>query len=135
MVFTSLGNIEAGPLVIESSDFRSLDVAVSLQRYTSPQSSDYRFELLEIDNQFLTLDAPRTFCLPGHRVFLGLSMHGESHFTATSKVLTVEPISDGRARVQISLIQYDDKSWRKILTKILSVQENIELQLKNIKGY
>jgi hypothetical protein len=135
MVLTPSNIIDPGPFAVEPSNFRSLDVAVSLQRYTSPQSSDYRFELLEIDNQFLTLDAPRTFCLPGHRVFLGMSMQGEPHFTATSKVLTVEPISDGRARVQISLIQYDDKSWKTILTKVFSVQENISAQMKNIKGY
>jgi hypothetical protein len=135
MVFTPLDNVELGPFSVEPMDFRSLDVAVSLQRYTSPQSSDYRFELLEIDAHLLTLDAPRTFCLPGHRVFLGLSVQGEPHFTATSKVLTVEPISDGRARIQISLIQYDDKSWRKVTNRIFDVQEKIASKMKNLKGY
>jgi hypothetical protein len=135
MVLTPLNNIDDGLLKIDSNGFRSLDIAVSLQRYTSPQSSDYHFELLEVDNQFLTLDAPNSFCMPGHRVFLGLSMPGEAHFTATSKVLTVEPISHDRVRVQISLIQYDDKSWKKILNTVSSVQEKITAQLRNIKGY
>jgi hypothetical protein len=135
MVFTSLNNVETGSFSIDSNHFQSLDIAVSLQRYTSPQSSDHRFELLEVDNQVLTLDAPHLFCMPGHRVFLGLNMQGEEHFTATSKVLTVEPISSGRARVQIILIQYDDKSWKRILASVFSVQERITTQLKNIKGH
>jgi hypothetical protein len=135
MVFIPLIGLEPGPLSIDSNDFRSLDVAISLQRYTSPQSSDYQFELLEVDNQLLTLDAPLTFCMPGHRVFLGLSIQGEAHFTATSKVLTIEPISHSRARVQISLIQYDDKSWKRILIVLSAAQEKIVAQLKEIKGY
>jgi hypothetical protein len=137
MVLSDLDGMEsesALPNFIDPKKFRSMKVTVVLKNFTLTQNSKPHFELLEMETHTVTLDTPDGFCTQGHNILLGINIPDHPHFIATAKVTSVESINIIRARVQVSLIQYDKKSWLEIQSAFSSRQEMINQLMLETRG-
>lgn len=137
--------------LVDPKKFRSMKVTVVLKNFTLPQASKPHFELLELGAQSVTLDVPAGFCTQGHNLLLGINIPDHPHFIATAKVMSVEAIAGAnagatgdtvgnttvatRSRVQVTLVQYDKKSWLEILSEFATRQETISSFLREVKGH
>jgi hypothetical protein len=135
MVLSNLDWLDSELPLVDPKNFRSLKVTVILKNFTLPQDTKFHFELLEMENNSVTLDVPDLFCTQGHSLLLGISIPDQPHFIATSKVTSVESIDICRARVQVSLVQYDKKSWSDIQTAFAARQAMVTRLLCDAKGY
>src|ERR1700722_18924676 len=135
MVLSNLDWIDSESPLVDPKKFRSLKVTVILKNFTLPQDTKFHFELLEMESHSVTLDVPDEFCTQGHSLLLGISIPDHPHFIATSKVTSVESIDICRARVQVSLVQYDKRSWMDIQTAFAERQTMVTRLLRDTKGH
>ena len=134
MALSNLDWMKSESALVDPKKFRSTKVTVVLKNFTLHQDSKPHFEILEMETQSVTLDVPDGFCTAGHNLLLGISIPDHPHFIATAKVTFVESINIDRARVQVSLIQYDKKSWMEIQCAIEARQEVINRLLRETRG-
>ena len=135
MAVSELDWLDTKSPLVDPKNFRTPKVTVALKNFTLPQEAVSHFELLEMETQAVTLDVPDQFCTPGHSLLLGISIPETQHFIATAKVISVESLDIGRARAQVTLVQYDKKSWAEIQSAFAARQEKVTRLLREAKGH
>ncbi len=127
--------------LFDLNSFKSLKTQVSAKNETSGmtfQSPRYSLDLLEFDENSVTLSLPKNSCAEGQNLSFELILErpGESmiRFDSTGKVLEVERSGDGSLRVKVELVQYDERAWREFLKTYENKQKQINEFIQAAKG-
>jgi hypothetical protein len=119
------------PPLVSPEYFKSQPLRVTLTGATQAQ----KFELLELQDEILTLDIPKKFSSPGHHTIITIELGNKIRFKATAKILSVESTDQERDRAQVQIVQYDKKTWRQLNSLLAQRQHRIGDFMREIKGY
>lgn len=103
-----------------------------------PANETSSIEVVEIDAQSLTIQAPSATIAPGVLVSFGLTLEidGETlAFSATGKVLSSTKVPENQAsRTKIHLSQYNQDFWAKLLSAAEKDQSRVDRILSAMTG-
>ena len=131
----------AQPLeLIDASDFVSMKLQFHLTNTTTQTTvkNNKAIRLIELQNRGLTLEVPSPSCHQGHNIILeitGFDEHkNEFKFSSTAKVEHLESVQDNMDRIDITLVQYDEKAWENFCHRFSHRQNEITDFFERAKG-
>jgi hypothetical protein len=87
------------------------------------------------------LELPERSCNDQHNVlvvfkrFDKVKKKDKELLSVTGKVLQIQEVGEGKLRVFIECIQYDEKGWQTLLALFNARQEQIQRFLESVRGY
>ncbi|OFZ78416.1 MAG: hypothetical protein A3K03_06020 [Bdellovibrionales bacterium RIFOXYD1_FULL_44_7] len=146
--------------IIRSDDFKSIEMNISIVNtttktqikngmriYGQTQESvdeDLSIKLIEFQEREMVLEAPANACAEGHNLIVNIVASAPStaennggiiEFSATAKVRLVEMPSKTRHSVTVTLIQYDESSYKSFCSLFSNRQQEIEAFFNAVKGF
>lgn len=122
------------PYAVQLQDIKTLDSSVDLL----PMKDSGSFEVIEIDAQSLTIQAPPTAIAPGVLVSINakLLIDGETiPFSATGKVISIAKTAQNNSKhIKIQLRQYDQDAWSKLVGAAADDQDRVDKLLSAMTG-
>lgn len=127
--------------ILDPKDFVALKFSVSFENLTSrTKLSPESASLEEMGKSSVILGLPDNCCSTEHSVMIKISQIGPgapakaTPFVATGKVTEIEAAADQRVRALISLVQYDEQSWKTFHAIFLNRQDEINKFIAAVKG-
>ena len=128
--------------IFNSSDFKSIPIAITMSNLTSKSPVRGTCALLELSETGVVLSVPRASCALGHQISIQLGV-GEPpaaiKLDATAKALDVETENHDDAksefdRVSLQFIQYDLERMNQFREVFSKRQREINQFLRSVKG-
>lgn len=129
-------------ILFDPNDFFSIELKIRVTNITSQTnvSQTASTTLLEFGDHELVLSLPKNSCNLGHQVqfeFIRIDPKGgeeEIILEATGKIQKLDKIESQSLRVNIRMIQFEERDWQKLLSLYSSRQEEINKFLSMSKG-
>jgi hypothetical protein len=128
--------------ILNPKDFQSLDIVFRWIKNITARTEINRPDsasLLSFDKNGLTIELDSGSGAVGHKLMFEIAVKepGQKEhwsFDATAKILTVNKLDDGRQSYELLLVQFEEKSWQKLLNVYQRRQQEIIEFFKMVKG-
>jgi hypothetical protein len=124
--------------LINPDDFKSVQFHALIRNSASDLQTGKKeiAKLLEMGEQSVTLEASNKLCALGHHMLLEIATAsaGKIYFATTARVSAIEKQPPDRARIELTLLQYDKSIWAKIRGVLAQRQDEISDFLFRAKG-
>jgi hypothetical protein len=129
--------------VFNPKDFESIRLHVYFKNSTTGTEirDPKKVTLTEIGDKYLVFDMPSKSCNAKHNVAVDIHQFDQRTkketeiLKVTGKVFSMEDADDGRCRVTVECVQFDEESWIRLMKIYSSRQSEIENFFKAVKGY
>ena len=141
---------------INLGDFKSSEIEISYENLTtkttlkngvisiggkrvSGKNEYVTSSILEIGEQSLVLDIPTSIGNSGHQIMLDVLYKPVEkepfQFSSSTKIIHFESLEKGRARAELQLVQFDEKSWLYFQSIFEQNQAAVLDLFERIRGY
>jgi len=128
--------------VFNAADFQSIKLSVQFKNLMTgiDVKNSAEISLMEIGDKALVFEIPARSCNVKHNVMFHIgrsdtkSKKSEPMFSATGKVSDLENLDEGRDRVTVDLVQYEERELADLMALFSSRQEEIENFFAAVRG-
>jgi hypothetical protein len=125
----------------DPSQFASIETEVTAQNATTgiPIRCDSANALCEVEERSIALEVQNKSCATGHNLLVEITMKVPKgpalKFVTTTRVTQIEHLDETLDKVYLTLVQFQEEAWQKVLEVFQKRQESIENYLVSAKGY
>lgn len=128
--------------ILDPSYFQSIEISFDwVKNITTRTEVEDASEctVVEYSTNTLTAEFSRNIASTGHKIMFQLTIkipgeHSPLVFDATTRVSATELMDDGQHRILLTLVQYEEKSWKHFLETVENRQKEINNFFAMVKG-